>query len=106
MKFFNHLADFFMMPIESITLWLQQLEHELGIWWTELWHNIGLNVTEFLIEGVSCFVIGYMVYCCYRMIITNKDEKFSEFLNKWLIGGLAYFFAKCGGVMILHAIGG
>lgn len=105
MKLLNQIADFFMTPVDQVILWLQELEQSLGVWWGELWHDIGLGVTEFTIEGISVFIIGYMVYCCYRMIITNKDEKFSEFINKWMIGGLAYFFAKCGGAMILHAMG-
>ena len=105
MKFFEMLSDFFMTPIDTIVEWLDNLTIGIGDWWSTLWHNIGVWFATTTIETVDVLIIAYMIYCCYRIIITNKDDKFSEFINKWIISGLCYFFARCGGAMILHYIG-
>ena len=105
MKFFEMLAEFFGSPVESITAWLDELQIALGDWFSELMANVGIGITSFCIEGVAVFVIGYGVYCACRIMCSNKDETFSEYLNKSLIAAIGYFFVKCGGNIILHYLG-
>lgn len=105
MKFLNAIANFFMTPVEEVKLWLQELEIALGDWMGELLTNAGVGCTIFIIEGVAICAICYAIYCSYRIMCTNKDETFSEYLNKSMIAGLWYFFAKYGGTMILHYLG-
>lgn len=105
MKFFEMLAEFFGSPIESVTAWLDELQVALGDWFLELMQNAMIGITSFFIEGVAIAVIGYSVYCAFRIMCSNKDDTFSEYLNKSLIASLGYFFAKCGGNIILHYLG-
>ena len=106
MKFFDMIADFFMTPVDSVMQWLNDMQVSIGVWWSNLWKDIGLGVAHFAVDGVCIFLVCYMVYTAYRMIITYKDETFSEFINKWMIGALFYFFARVGGAYITHFIGG
>lgn len=106
MKFFEQLASFFMMPVDQIMLWIQELEESLGLAWAEFWHSASIGITHFAIEGVMVVVISYLVYCALRVMLCNKDETFSEYINKSMVAGLAYFFAKAGGNIILSFIGG
>lgn len=105
MKLLNQLADFFMTPVDQIMLWLQELESSLGVWWSEVLTNAGLGITTFVIEGVAICAISYAIYCSCRIMCSSKDETFSEYINKSMIAGLCYFFAKCGGTIILHYLG-
>ncbi|MEG0086547.1 MAG: hypothetical protein RR817_08745 [Niameybacter sp.] len=87
-------------------LWLQELQFELGNWWADLLTQAGVGVTCFLIEGIQIIVVTYAFYCaCRIMCCGGKDEVFSDYMNKSMIAGLGYFFAKCGGAFILHYMG-
>lgn len=105
MKLLNQLADFFMTPVDQVTLWMQELSLALGDAWDSFWHTASVSCTQFCVESVAVIVICYLVYCACRVMCTTKDETFSEYINKSMIAGLCYFFAKCGGNIILHYMG-
>lgn len=105
MKFFEMLADFFMTPVSQITKWINELELGIQEALKIFWHNAMIGTTSFIIQGIAVVVISYMVYCAARVMCSSKDETFSEYMNKTLVAGLAYFFAKCGGNIILSYIG-
>ena len=105
MSLLNQIANFFLTPVEQVQLWLQELETALGTWWIDVLTRAGHGITVFLVEGVAICAISYAVYCSCRIMCTNKDETFSEYINKSMIAGLCYFFAKCGGTIILHYLG-
>ena len=106
MKFFDMLSDFFMMPIDSIAKWIDDLGLSLQTAWNTFWHNAMLGTTHIVVEGIAVVVVSYLVYCAVRVMCSNKDETFSEYINKSLIAGLAYFFARYGGNVVLRYIGG
>lgn len=106
MKFFEMLSDFFMTPIDSIAEWFDSLGLGLQTAINTFWHNVRMGVAQFIIEGITVTVICYLVYCAARVMCTNKDEKFSEYINKSMIAGLAYFFARYGGNIVIRYIGG
>lgn len=106
MKFFEMLSNFFMTPVSQITKWMDELGLSIQEALNTFWRNAMIGTTSFLIQGVMVVVICYMVYCAVRIMCTGKDETFSEYMNKSIIAGLAYFFARCGGNIILAYIGG
>lgn len=99
------LSDFLAQPVDTITAWLDSMSLAMSEWWSTLWTDIAINVTEFLVEGVAVVVIVYSVYCACRVMCTTKDDTFSEYINKSMLAGLGYFFAKYGGRLLLTAIG-
>lgn len=106
MKFFEMLANFFMTPIDSVIKWIDDLGLGLQAAWNTFWHNAMLGTTHLLVEGVAVIVVSYLVYCAVRVMCSNKDETFSEYINKSMIAGLAYFFARYAGYVVLGYIGG
>lgn len=105
MKFFEMLAEFFGSPVEKVTEWLDALAEALGVWWSDLLHTASIGITSFVIEGVAVCVIAYTVYCACRIMMTTKDETFSEYINKSMLAGLFYFFARYGGNLLLYFLG-
>lgn len=99
------LSDFLTQPAETIELWLDSTSEAIGVWWQSLLTSATIGVTHFLVEGIAVIVIVYAVYCACRVMLTMKDETFSEYINKSMIAGLGYFFARYGGNIILKLIG-
>lgn len=106
MKFFEMLSDFFMTPVSQITKWVNELGFALEEVWKTFWHNAAIGATHFVIEGIAVVVICYSIYCAFRVMCSNKDETFSEYINKSMIAAIGYYFAKYGGMALLHYIGG
>lgn len=100
------LAEFFGSPMDKVEEWLNDLHETLGEFFTEMFTDMGVGLTTFFIEGAAISVIVYAVYCACRIMITSKDETFSEYLNKSMLAALGYFFAKYGGNLIIRAITG
>lgn len=106
MKFLEMLGEFFLSPIEGITQWLDDFGVAIGDWWANALTSMGIGITSFLVDSIAIIVICYSVYCACRIMCCNgNDEKFSEYVNKTMISGLCYFFAKYGGRLILGYIG-
>lgn len=106
MKVIEAIARFLQCPVESVTEWLDSFTLSFGEWWSSFIENMATGITVGIIEGVSVVVIAYAVYCACRVMCSgSNDEKFSEYISKSLIAALAYFFAKCGGRIILNYIG-
>lgn len=105
MKFFEMLADFFMSPVEEVIKWIDQLAEGLKIAWQEFCNNAALGITQFVVEGVAVFMVCYLMYCAFRVMCTSKDETFSDYLNKYMLAGIGYFFAKVGGRILLGGMG-
>ena len=105
MKFFDMLGEFFTQPTEFITQTLDDMSVNIATWWAGIMHSASVGFTTFMIQGVAICVISYGAYCAGRIMCTTKDENFSEYINKSMIAGLAYFFVKCGGTLILKFLG-
>lgn len=106
MKFFEMLADFFMTPVESITEWIDALGEALQASFNVFLQNAMLGITHFVVEGIAVAVISYSMYCAFRVMCSNKDETFSEYINKGMMAALGYYFARYGATAILKYIGG
>lgn len=106
MKLLEKLMDLILTPIDKISESLDLLKNTCGEWLDGVMYDIGINATMLFIEGVAVFAVGYTIYCAFRvMCCGGKDEVFSEYINKTMIAGICYFFAKCGGVLLLKALG-
>ena len=53
MKFFDMIADFFMTPVDSVMQWLNDMQVSIGVWWSNLWKDIGLGVAHFAVHRKS-----------------------------------------------------
>lgn len=106
MKFFEMLANFFMTPIEAIAEWFDSLGIVLQDAFNAFLHNAAIGMTQFVIEGIAIVVISYSIYCAFRVMCSNKDETFSEYINKSMIAALGYYFARYGAASLMNYIGG
>lgn len=106
MKFFDMIGNLLMTPVDGITNWFNDLGLGMQATWDSFCKNASMGITNFVVNGVAVIIVSYLVYCACRVMCSNKDETFSEYINKSLIASLGYFFAKYAGSAILAYIGG
>ncbi len=98
------LSDLVSQPIEAIANWLSGLGSAIGEILSNFFHQAGVGIGLFIIDGITCIAVSYLTFCAYRIIISSSDKKLNEYTNKCMVAGVVYFFAKVGGKMALNIL--